>query len=158
MYVIVKPTEECNLACLFQLGRVAQVIFEDHSPYILMEPYNPVMKIHKYGHKVNHFGTWPKGLSWIQGDGDNKKKQKRKDERAEAGVDMVMVQIEDCLVWPIRVTEGEEGAWAASESCRISYDAFDYLRQFCEINLAVPSACLAKAGQEYYWQVHGKDP
>ena len=129
-------------ACPVRLGRILRIADEvESSPFVVMEPYWPLLRPQKYGDKVNLFGSWMRGLEPCK-DGERPTKRSR-----STDLPGFMVAVANVLVWPVDVEESKQPG-----GLRVPLSAFKWLRRR-GVDLAKPCFTFAKRGKECYFDV-----
>jgi len=134
--------------CPVRLGRVARVCLEVDPPVAVVESFWPILKPHKFGDRLNLFGTWQKSsrpMGASAGPPD-----KKQTVSAWTATQCIMVQMADILVWPIEV---EDGPKDVPHGVRIPLAVFEYLRDVHAIDLALPMWTFADRGKSFYERV-----
>ncbi len=131
-------------SCPFRLARVLRVADEVHrAPFVVVEPYWPLLRPQKYGSQVNLFGTWTRGMEPIT-DGDRPSKKRRADQQPG-----LMVDWKDVLVWPV---DAEPRVGREPEGLRIPFPAFGRLR-YHGVDVATPAFTFSKRGREFFFDM-----
>ena len=133
--------------CPIRLGRIMRIIDEDSEPFAMISAWWPVLKPHKFGERINVFGTWVMSCTPISSGGAPTKKPKT----SGVGVDsVVMVKLCDVLVWPI---DAEDGHSSSEGGLRIPLSTFHHLRDVHGVDMADPRYSFADRGREFFLEV-----
>ena len=66
--------------CPIRVGRVVRVAMEVSDPLVVVDPFWPLMKPHKFGTRVNLYGTWTAGSQpqYVDSNGEPVRKAAKK--------------------------------------------------------------------------------
>ena len=142
--------------CPVRLGRVIRVCTDMDPPLAVVVAYWPILKPHKFGDRVNLFGTWVRtSKPIVSGAGPTPTAQATS---GSAAAQYLMVSQSDVLVWPIDVDRGSQ---AFPDGVRIPFSALEYLRETHAIDLALPMWTFSDRGKEFFksviWKHHADE-
>ena len=130
-----------------RLGRVLRIVGEDHSPYIVVESWWPLLKPQSYGARLNLFGTRaPRAEPIAIASGLGKKRRTRALLGCETG-HQILVEMGDVMVWPIAL---EPGALDDEDTGgRIPFSALQCVQIHFPIVLTCEELAFSPRGQEF---------
>ena len=123
------------------MGKVVRLNHELDVPGVVAESWWPLLKLEKFGSRVNVFGTWlQSGAPMSSAAVPPRKKPVGS---AWSATQCVCVDLVDVLVWPVIM---EAGANEYADGLRIPFSALHYLWQAHSINLALPAFTFSDRG------------